>query len=92
MSGSRPKSAEFPFKSRYIETEGSRTPCIEEGAGELVLFLHGNPASSHLLRNIIPHVSLWPGASLWISSVRNLRYGIKSLIETQRTLRSAEKN
>ncbi len=57
MSGSSPISAEFPFKSRYIEKEGSSIHCIEEGAGEPVLFLHGNPVSSHLWRNIIPHLS-----------------------------------
>jgi hypothetical protein len=43
MSGSSSISAEFPFKSRYVEKEGSRIHCIEEGAGEPVLFLKGNP-------------------------------------------------
>ena len=30
---------------------------VEEGAGDPVLFLHGNPTSSYLWRNVIPHVS-----------------------------------
>lgn len=30
---------------------------IEQGSGDPVLFLHGNPTSSYLWRNIIPHVS-----------------------------------
>jgi len=50
-------SAKFPFESRYLEVEGSRIHYIEEGAGDPVLFLHGNPTSSYLWRNIIPHLS-----------------------------------
>ena len=50
-------SAEFPFDSRFIKVEGSRIHYIEEGAGDPVLFIHGNPTSSYLWRNIIPHVS-----------------------------------
>ena len=30
---------------------------VEEGEGDPVLFLHGNPTSSYLWRNVIPHVS-----------------------------------
>jgi haloalkane dehalogenase len=50
-------SADFPFESRYIEVLGSRMHYVEEGEGEPVLFLHGNPTSSYLWRNIIPHLS-----------------------------------
>ena len=50
-------SAEFPFDSRFIKVEGSRIHYIEEGKGDPILFLHGNPTSSYLWRNIIPHVS-----------------------------------
>ncbi|KAJ1627128.1 haloalkane dehalogenase [Pavlovales sp. CCMP2436] len=31
--------------------------CVEEGVGEPILFLHGNPMSCYLWRNIIPHVA-----------------------------------
>jgi len=57
MAENNPISAEFPFDSRFIEVEGSRIHYIEEGKGDVVLFLHGNPTSSYLWRNIIPHVS-----------------------------------
>ncbi len=50
-------SAEFPFESRYVEILGSRMHYIDEGEGEPVLFLHGNPTSSYLWRNIIPFVT-----------------------------------
>jgi haloalkane dehalogenase len=57
MAENKPISAEFPFDSRFMEVEGSRIHYIEEGKGDVVLFLHGNPTSSYLWRNIIPHVS-----------------------------------
>ncbi len=49
-------SAEFPFESKYIEVLGSKMFYIDEGEGTPFLFLHGNPTSSYLWRNIIPHV------------------------------------
>jgi len=49
-------SSEFPFKSNYIEVNGSKIHYIEEGEGDPILFLHGNPTSSYLWRNIIPHL------------------------------------
>ncbi len=50
-------SSAFPFESRYIEVKGHRMHYIEEGTGDPILFLHGNPTSSYLWRNIIPHVT-----------------------------------
>ncbi len=50
-------SADFPFESHFVEVLGSRLHYIEQGAGAPVLFLHGNPTSSYLWRNVIPHVS-----------------------------------
>ncbi len=50
-------SAAFPFESRFVEVQGSRMHYVEEGSGDPVLFLHGNPTSSYLWRNVIPHVS-----------------------------------
>ena len=49
-------SSDFPFESRYVEVLGSRLHYIDEGDGDPVLFLHGNPTSSYLWRNVIPHV------------------------------------
>src|SRR3989442_1093931 len=50
-------SAAFPFESRFVEVNGSRMHYVEEGTGDPVLFLHGNPTSSYLWRNVIPQVS-----------------------------------
>jgi haloalkane dehalogenase len=50
-------SAEFPFKSKYLEVKGSKIHYIEEGLGDPILFLHGNPMSNYLWRNIIPYLT-----------------------------------
>ena len=50
-------SAEFPFKSKYIAIHGSKIHYVEEGAGDPILFLHGNPTSSYLWWNIIPYLT-----------------------------------
>ncbi len=50
-------SAAFPYESKFQEVHGSKMHYVEEGAGDPVLFLHGNPTSSYLWRNVIPHVS-----------------------------------
>ncbi|PZD75153.1 Haloalkane dehalogenase [Acaryochloris thomasi RCC1774] len=50
-------SAEFPFEKKFVEVNGSKMAYVDEGEGPVVLFLHGNPTSSYLWRNIIPYVS-----------------------------------
>lgn len=50
-------SSDFPFESRYVEVLGSRMHYVDEGEGKPILFIHGNPTSSYLWRNIIPHLS-----------------------------------
>jgi len=40
-----------------VDVHGSRMYYVEEGEGAPVVFLHGNPTSSYLWRNVIPHVS-----------------------------------
>ncbi|MEM8860368.1 MAG: haloalkane dehalogenase [Chloroflexota bacterium] len=50
-------SAEFPFESKYVTVHGSKMHYIEHGEGDPILFLHGNPTSSYLWRNIIPHTT-----------------------------------
>ena len=49
-------SANFPFASQYVEIEGSKIHYIDEGSGDPILFLHGNPTSSYLWRNILPYL------------------------------------
>jgi len=50
-------SADFPFDSKFVEVNGSKIHYVEEGKGDPVLFIHGNPAWSYTWRNVIPHVS-----------------------------------
>ena len=50
-------SATFPYTSRYIDVLGSKLHYIDEGQDDPILFLHGNPTSSYLWRNIIPHAA-----------------------------------
>jgi len=54
---SQSPSADFPFESKYVEVLGSKMHYVDEGEGDPILFIHGNPTSSYLWRNIIPHLS-----------------------------------
>ena len=42
---------------KHIEIDGIRMAYRDEGDGPPVVFLHGNPTSSYLWRNIMPHVA-----------------------------------
>lgn len=57
MSTTQSISTDFPFKSNFIEVHGSKIHYVDEGLGDPILFLHGNPTSSYLWRNVIPHVT-----------------------------------
>ncbi len=50
-------SPDFPFRSRYVEVLGSKLHYVEEGEGDPILFLHGNPTSAYLWRNVMPHLA-----------------------------------
>ena len=50
-------SSQFPFKSNFIEVNGSLIHYVDLGEGDPILFLHGNPTSSYLWRNVIPYLS-----------------------------------
>lgn len=50
-------SAEFPFESRMVDINGYKIHYVEEGQGDPILFIHGNPTSSYLWRNILPKVA-----------------------------------
>lgn len=58
-------SAAFPFESHFVEVLGSKVHYIDEDAdedagqdaGQVFVFLHGNPTSSYLWRNVIPFVT-----------------------------------
>lgn len=46
-----------PFKKSFREVLGHKMAYVDVGQGRPVVFLHGNPASSYLWRNIIPFVA-----------------------------------
>ena len=49
-------SADFPYASLYTEVDGHRLHYIDQGNGQTFLFLHGNPTSSYLWRNVMRYV------------------------------------
>jgi haloalkane dehalogenase len=46
--------AEFPFEPHYVEIQGLRVHYVDEGHGDPVLCLHGEPSWSYLYRRLIP--------------------------------------
>jgi haloalkane dehalogenase len=47
-----------PYPSKFVEVDGVKMHYVEAGVGAPVLFVHGNPTSSYLWRNVMPHVAL----------------------------------
>ena len=43
----------YPFESHWLEVESQRLHYVDEGAGEPLLFVHGNPTWSFYWRNLI---------------------------------------
>jgi haloalkane dehalogenase len=53
---SKPISAADAYERHRITFLETEISYVDTGAGEPVVFLHGNPTSSYLWRNVIPHV------------------------------------
>lgn len=49
-------SAEDPNVRRRVAVLDTEMAYVDVGAGDPIVFLHGNPTSSYLWRNIIPHL------------------------------------
>jgi haloalkane dehalogenase len=49
-------SAHDPYPRRRVKVLDSEMAYVDTGTGDPVVFLHGNPTSSYLWRNVIPHV------------------------------------
>ena len=45
------------MEKHRIEVLGSEMAYVDVGEGDPIVFLHGNPTSSYLWRNVIPHVA-----------------------------------
>jgi haloalkane dehalogenase len=48
---------DFPYQPHYVEVSGLRVHYIDEGKGEVILCLHGEPSWSFLYRTMIPILS-----------------------------------
>ena len=48
---------EYPFPSKYFDLDGLRYHYIDEGRGQVLLCVHGNPTWSFAWRNIIKDLS-----------------------------------
>jgi hypothetical protein len=49
-------SAAFPYKKQRRKVLGREMAYVEVGEGDPIVFLHGNPTSSYLWRNVLPHL------------------------------------
>lgn len=47
----------FRDKKKFTTVHGKKMAYIEEGSGDPIVFLHGNPTSSYLWRNIMPYLA-----------------------------------
>jgi len=54
MESYRTPDERYPFEPRYLEQDGLRMHYVEEGAGDAVLLLHGEPTWAYLYRKMIP--------------------------------------
>ena len=48
--------AEMPYAKKRAEVLGRSMAYVDVGDGDPIVFLHGNPTSSYLWRNVIPHL------------------------------------
>ncbi|MGH0033294.1 MAG: haloalkane dehalogenase [Myxococcota bacterium] len=49
-------SPEERYAKKTVEVKGRRMAYVEAGSGDPIVFQHGNPTSSYLWRNVIPHL------------------------------------
>jgi haloalkane dehalogenase len=49
-------SATFPYKKQRRRILGREMAYVEVGEGDPIVLLHGNPTSSYLWRNVLPHL------------------------------------
>ena len=49
--------AAMPFATQTAEVLGRRMAYVDEGAGDPIVLLHGNPTSSYLWRRVLPHLT-----------------------------------
>jgi len=47
----------YPFENKYIQLVAGKMHYIDEGEGEIILFVHGTPTWSFLYRDFITSLS-----------------------------------
>jgi len=47
----------YPFTHRFLDVGGHKIYCVEFGQSDPILFLHGNPTSSFVWRDVMPAVA-----------------------------------
>ena len=50
-------SSDFPYESKFTKVNNHKIHYIDKGEGQVFLFLHGNPTSMYLWRNVMPYVA-----------------------------------
>jgi haloalkane dehalogenase len=78
----KPISEDFPFVMKRMRVGDSEVAYVDTGSGSPVVFLHGNPTSSYLWRNVIPYAQglgrcLAPDLVGMGKSGKSLRYAYK---------------
>ncbi len=49
-------SETMPFEKKFATVHGKKIAYVEEGSGDPIVLLHGNPTSSFLWRNVVPEL------------------------------------
>jgi haloalkane dehalogenase len=49
-------SETMPYDKKFVTVNGKKIAYVEEGSGDPIVLLHGNPTSSFLWRNVIPEL------------------------------------
>lgn len=49
---------EYPFAANYLDLDGLRYHYVDEGIGDPVVMVHGNPSWSYLYRNLVRELSV----------------------------------
>ena len=49
-------SSDFKYSKSFMTINGKNLAYVDSGEGDPIVFLHGNPTSSYLWRNVMPHL------------------------------------
>ncbi|MEH6475679.1 MAG: haloalkane dehalogenase [Sneathiella sp.] len=49
-------TTDMKYKKEFATIRGLKMAYVDEGEGDPIVFLHGNPTSSYLWRNVMPHL------------------------------------